>query len=125
MEVAALEDPGLDPVVEEAPAPTEADVPVDPLTDEELAVQEAYQQDQRDILAESDSPTEVSPEEDPFEAQRLEAEAQLAEEGPTEADLEVDPLTDEELAVQEAYQQDNRDILAEEATDIEIGRAHV
>ena len=113
-EVAALEDPGLEPVVEETPAPTEADVLVDPLTDEELAVQEAYQQDQRDALVESESPTEVSPEEDPFEQARLDAEAAAAEEGPTDANLEVDALTDEELAVQEAYQQDQRDALAAE-----------
>ena len=119
MEVAALEDPGLEPVVEETPPPTEADVPVDPLTDEELAVQEAYQQDNRDILAEQ--ATDVEPGDDPFEQARLEAAAQAAEEGPTEANLDVDPLTDEELAIQEAYQQDNRDILAEQATDIEPG----
>ena len=78
MEVAALEDPGLDPVVEEAPAPTEADVPVDPLTDEELAVQEAYQQDNRDILAEE--ATDIEPGEDPFEQSRLDAEARFNEE---------------------------------------------
>jgi hypothetical protein len=55
----------------------------------------------------------VDPAEDPFETARLEAEAAAAAEGPTETDLAVDPLTDDELAVQEAYQQDQRDQLAE------------
>lgn len=49
---------------------------------------------------------------DPFEAARLAAIA-AEEDGPTETDLEVDSATDEELAVQEAYQQDQRDQLAE------------
>ena len=55
----------------------------------------------------------VDPAEDPFETARLEAEAAAAAEGPTETNLDVDPLTDDELAVQEAFQQDQRNALAE------------
>jgi hypothetical protein len=51
---------------------------------------------------------------DPFEAARLEAAAAAA--GPTEADVAVDPLTDDELAVQDAFQQDQRNQLAAEYT---------
>ena len=121
-EVAALEDPGLDPVVEEVGPLTEADVPVDALTDEELAVQEAYQQDQRDALVESESPTEISAEEDPFEAARLEAEQNLANEEPTEfAPEDVAFLTDAEADALAEQQAQNQRILAEEATDVEPG----
>jgi hypothetical protein len=57
-------------------------------------------------------PANVDPNTDPFEQARF--EAQLANEDPADTNLDVDPLTDEELAVQEAYQQDQRDQLATE-----------
>ena len=57
-------------------------------------------------------PANVDPNTDPFEQARY--EAQLANEEPANTDLNVDPLTDDELAVQEAYQQDQRDQLATE-----------
>ena len=64
---------------------------------------------------ESNSPPPVG-DEDPFEAARLDAEARANEDGPTEADLEVDPYSDEAILALEQQQEFNRATLrAEEA----------
>jgi hypothetical protein len=90
-QVAALVDPGLQP---------------DFVTDaEQIAT--------RDRIA-VDQAQDFNTNEDPFEASRLEAEQNLANQEPADTNLEVDPLTDDELAVQEAFQQDQRDQLASE-----------
>ena len=60
------------------------------------------------------NPDGVDPNSDPFEQSRYEAQLAADAEGPTEANLNVDPLTDDELAVQEAFQQDQRNQLATE-----------
>ena len=92
LEVAALEDPGLDTPVDEAVSPTEVDVVVDPLTDEELAVQEAFQQDQRDALVESDAANEVDPEVDAELQEPPGADPEV-----TELAEPIDPDADPEL----------------------------
>jgi len=90
-QVAALVDPGLQP---------------DFVTDaEQIAT--------RDRIA-VDQAQDFNTNEDPFEASRLEAEQNLANQEPADTNLDVDPQTDDELAVQEAYQQDQRDQLASE-----------
>ena len=109
-EVAALEDPAIaqtpvDPTILEGFG---VQAPVDPTTLEGYGIQATV-----DPITIEGFGLPVDPAEDPFETARLEAEVAAAEEGPTETALEVDPLTDEELAVQEAYQQDQRDQLVE------------
>jgi len=90
-QVAALVDPGLQP---------------DFVTDaEQIAT--------RDRIA-VDQAQDFNTNEDPFEASRLEAEQNLANQEPADTNLDVDPLTDDQLAVQEAFQQDQRDQLASE-----------
>ena len=124
LEVAALEDPGLETTEAILEPDPDATFPedVDPAVDEELVAQEELQQDQVDGVVESDSPTEVSPEEDPFEAARLEAEQNLADEQPVEfAPEDVPFLTDAEADALAEQQAENQRILAEEATDVEPG----
>jgi len=90
-QVAALVDPGLQP---------------DFVTDaEQIAT--------RDRIAVGQA-QDFNTNEDPFETSRLEAEQNLANQQPADTNLDVDPLTDNELAVQEAFQQDQRDQLASE-----------
>lgn len=59
-------------------------------------------------------PQAVSPEEDPFEAERLAAEERANAAGPTEADLNVDPLSDEAILAQQEAQAANRETFAAE-----------
>lgn len=68
----------------------------------------------------TEDPAPVDPDTDPFEAARLEAIAN-EQDGPTETDLEVDPATDEELALQESFQQDQRDQLAKTFSPDAVG----
>jgi hypothetical protein len=87
---------------------------VSALTDPSAAAAESVFDPGQTINAGEESvfdPAGVDPNTDPFEQARF--EAQLANEEPADTNLDVDPQTDDELAVQEAYQQDQRDQLAE------------
>ena len=83
--------------------------------DEQVAAVRAAQEEADAIVAEQNQAVD---DQDPFEAARLQAEQDLNNEVPenygTPEDLGVDPATDEELAVYEAYQADNRAALAKD-----------
>ena len=150
LEVAALEDPGLDTATEPNIISTENADAINAAEDAAIAEQEAAQgdaaafetvgpADPTGVLAAEDqaiadqaaaegdaeafAPAEVSPEEDPFEAARLEAEQDLENTQPDEfAPEEVDPEQDPfEASRLEAEQELNRQQLTEEATDVEPG----
>lgn len=111
-------EPAEDPyavTTDDTEGPTEADLEVDPLNDEALAQLEQQQADNRfDLEVENVGPEPLAPEEDPFEQARQDAEDAYNAEGPTEADLEVDPQSDEALAQQEEEQALNREALRSE-----------
>ncbi len=109
------EDPYAAATPEDTPGPTEADLNIDPLSDEAILAQEQAQADNRfDLEVENVGPEPLAPEEDPFEQARQDAEDAYNAEGPTEADLEVDPQSDEALAALDEQQQANRDLLRSE-----------
>jgi hypothetical protein len=93
----------------------QAPAQVSALTDPSAAAAESVFDPGQTINAGEESvfdPAGVDPNTDPFEQARF--EAQLANDQPADTNLDVDPQTDDELAVQEAYQQDQRDQLASE-----------
>ncbi len=115
----AAEDPYALAVPEDTPGPTEADLNVDPLSDEAILAQQEEQAAFREALAaENFDPEPVSSDEDPFERARQDAEDAYNAEGPTEADLNVDPLSDEAILAQQETQAANRAALqSEDARD--------
>jgi len=114
----ATEDPYA-VTTEETPGPTEADLNVDPLSDEAILAQEEAQAANREALAaENFNPEPVDPEEDPFERARQDAEDASNAEGPTEVDLNVEPSSDEAILAQQETQAANRAALqSEDARD--------
>ena len=94
--------------IEYAPAPV-------PDSDPEAAAVLAAQAEAEAVVAEQNQTVDDA---DPFEAARVRAEQELNNEVPenygTPEDLGVDPANDEELAVQEAYQADQRAALAKD-----------
>ena len=149
-QVAALTDPGLDTATQPNIISTENANAINAAEDAAIAEQQAAQgdaaafetvgpADPTGVLAAEDqaiadqaaaegdaeafAPAEVSPEEDPFEAARLEAEQDLENTQPDEfAPEEVDPEQDPfEASRLEAEQELNRQQLTEEATDVEPG----
>lgn len=113
------EDPYAVAPPEDTPGPTEADLNIDPLSDEAILAQEQAQADNRfDLEVENVGPEPLAPEEDPFEQARQDAEDAYNAEGPTEADLNVDPLSDEAILAQQETQAVNRAALqSEDARD--------
>ncbi len=116
---------------------TELAEPVDPDADPELLgggdeeedfslVREPDEVDEPELLGGGDEeelvqlggPEDVDPDEDPFERARQDAEDAYNAEGPTEADLNVDPLSDEAILAQQETQAANRATLqSEDARD--------
>jgi len=113
LEVAALEDPGLDTPVEESVVEV-TDAELVPLTDEETA---ALVKEAEESVVEETEAVDVDPAEDPELAEPQDEEFAVLEE-PADVDPEEDPF---EAARLEAEQELNRQQLTEEATDVEPG----
>ena len=113
LEVAALEDPGLDTPVEESVVEV-TDAELVPLTDEETA---ALVEEAEESVVEETEAVDVDPAEDPELAEPQDEEFAVLEE-PADVDPEEDPFEASRL---EAEQELNRQQLTEEATDVEPG----
>jgi hypothetical protein len=116
-EVSALTDPAVAPVDPTTLEGFGVQAPVDPTTLEGYGIQATV-----DPTTIEGFGLPVDPAEDPFEAARLEAEQNLANEEPVEfAPEDVPVLTDQEADALAEQQAENQRILAEQATEVEPG----